>query len=92
MSRHPLLSDRIYPVPAFNEAERSANEAALRATEVAQPAIGGVSLGLFRVLDHFGVRPDLVGGHSFGELTARFPLRGDSILWRSPGWPASVAG
>lgn len=36
----------------------------------AQPAIGAVSLGLLRILADFGVRPDLTGGHSFGELTA----------------------
>ena len=64
------LSDRIYPFPAFNDAERAAHETALRATEVAQPAIGALSLGLLRVLDHFGVRPSAVAGHSFGELTA----------------------
>jgi acyl transferase domain-containing protein len=64
------LSDRIYPFPAFNDADRASNEQGLRATDVAQPAIGAVSLGLLRVLEHFGVRPDAVGGHSFGELTA----------------------
>ena len=37
------------------------DEAALRATEVAQPAIGAVSLGLLGILEHFGVRPDAVG-------------------------------
>ena len=42
----------------------------LRDTRFAQPAIGAVSLGLLRILEDFGVRPDLTGGHSFGELTA----------------------
>jgi len=64
------LSDHIYPFPAFTDAERSAHELALRSTELAQPAIGAVSLGLFRVLGHFGVTPDAVAGHSYGELTA----------------------
>ena len=64
------LVDRVYPLSAFTSEERAANESALRATDVAQPAIGAVSLGLFRVLEHFGVRPDAVAGHSFGELTA----------------------
>ena len=48
----------------------SDQELALRDTRFAQPAIGAVSLGLLRILEDFGVRPDLVGGHSFGELTA----------------------
>ena len=63
-------SDRIYPPPAFDDAARAAGEVALRDTRIAQPAIGAVSLGLLRILGDFGVHPDLVGGHSFGELTA----------------------
>jgi acyl transferase domain-containing protein/NAD(P)-dependent dehydrogenase (short-subunit alcohol dehydrogenase family) len=63
-------SDRIYPPPAFDETVRAAAELALRDTRIAQPAIGAVSLGLLRILDDFGVRAELVGGHSFGELTA----------------------
>ncbi len=65
-----VVSSRIYPPAAFDDAGRQALEDALRATRVAQPAIGAISLGLLRILDGFGVRPDLVGGHSFGELTA----------------------
>ena len=64
------LGDLIYPHPAFSDDERARHEAALRATEVAQPALGAVSLGVLGILEHFGVRPDAVAGHSFGELTA----------------------
>ncbi|MGP0063709.1 MAG: SDR family NAD(P)-dependent oxidoreductase [Isosphaeraceae bacterium] len=64
------ISDRIHPPSAFDEAGQKANEDALRATGLAQPAIGAVSLGVLRILEAFGVRADLVGGHSFGELTA----------------------
>jgi acyl transferase domain-containing protein len=64
------LSGWIYPPPALEEAARHAQELALRDTRIAQPAIAAVSLGLLHILDHFGVRPDLTAGHSFGELTA----------------------
>jgi len=64
------LSDWIYPRPAFGEGERQAQELALRDTRLAQPALAAVSLGLVRILEDFGVRPDMAGGHSFGELTA----------------------
>jgi acyl transferase domain-containing protein/NADP-dependent 3-hydroxy acid dehydrogenase YdfG len=64
------LSDWIYPRPAFDETTRLAQEAALRDTRIAQAAIGAVSLGLMTILDDFGVRPELAGGHSFGELCA----------------------
>ncbi|MGD8369317.1 MAG: SDR family NAD(P)-dependent oxidoreductase, partial [Desulfobacterales bacterium] len=60
-----FLSERIYP---FAPDEGSA--ARLRPTDVAQPAIGAVSLAMWRVLERFGVSPSAFAGHSFGELTA----------------------
>jgi len=66
----PRLVDLLYPWPVFNEADRAAQSAALTRTEVAQPAIGAISLGFTRILERFGLRPDLVGGHSYGELVA----------------------
>jgi acyl transferase domain-containing protein/NAD(P)-dependent dehydrogenase (short-subunit alcohol dehydrogenase family) len=64
------LSDYIYPIPAFDDDARESQEEALRDTEIAQPALGAVSLGVLAVLAEFGVRPDVVAGHSYGELTA----------------------
>ncbi|MBL0226311.1 MAG: SDR family NAD(P)-dependent oxidoreductase [Geobacteraceae bacterium] len=64
------LSDLIYPPTAFVAAERERQEEGLRATDVAQPAIGAVSLGALRLLRSFGLEPDAVAGHSYGELTA----------------------
>ncbi|TWJ14051.1 type I polyketide synthase [Geobacter argillaceus] len=64
------LSDRIYPFTAFDPAEKERQEEWLRATDTAQPAIGAVSLGSLRLLETFGLAPDAVAGHSYGELTA----------------------
>ncbi len=64
------LVDRMIPTTAWDEAARSAQADALRATEVAQPAIGAASLGAWRVLEAFGLAPACVAGHSYGELTA----------------------
>ena len=52
----PRLCDLIYPLTTFTPEERVANETALRATDAAQPALGAVSLGAWRVLESFGVR------------------------------------
>ena len=64
------VSDRIYPRSVFTDRDRREQEHALRETELAQPAIGAVSLGLLEILEDFGVRGELAGGHSFGELLA----------------------
>lgn len=64
------LSDYIYPPSAFTSDGRAAQEAALRDTAIAQPALGAVSLGALAVLRAFGFQPDAAAGHSYGELTA----------------------
>ncbi|WP_041974641.1 type I polyketide synthase, partial [Geobacter sp. OR-1] len=64
------LSDFIYPKQSFGASVRDQQESELRATDIAQPAIGAVSLGSLRLLESFGLEPDSVAGHSYGELTA----------------------
>ncbi|MGL4549849.1 MAG: beta-ketoacyl synthase N-terminal-like domain-containing protein, partial [Gemmataceae bacterium] len=64
------LVDLAYPVPAFDDAARQRQEAALRATDAAQPALGAVQIAAWRVLEHFGVRAEAFAGHSYGELVA----------------------
>ncbi len=63
-------SDKIYPIPVFNLEDRARQQAELTLTQNAQPAIGAVSLGAFRVLQHFGFDPQFTAGHSYGELVA----------------------
>jgi PfaD family protein len=64
------LGSAIYPAATFDLAERKAREERLTRTELAQPAIGVVSRGLLEVLGRFGVKPQFVAGHSYGELVA----------------------
>jgi acyl transferase domain-containing protein len=64
------LIDRIYPLISFTAEDRRANEEALRATDIAQPALGAVALGAWRILEQFGLRADAAAGHSYGELAA----------------------
>ena len=64
------LSDYIYPKPVSGKKEKKAQEEALRKTDVAQPAIGAVSLAMLKALEGFGIKPDVTCGHSYGELTA----------------------
>ncbi len=64
------LVDLIYPPSSFGTDAKEADENALRDTQIAQPAIGAVSLGAMRLLASFGFSPDAAAGHSYGELTA----------------------
>ena len=67
-----LLTDYIYPIPVQSETGKTTQEEELRNTENAQPAIGSVSTAMLKVLTRFGIKPDAVCGHSFGELTALY--------------------
>ena len=60
----------VFPIPAFEEEERKAQQQRLTATEWAQPALGAASLAALTVLRQAGLTPAVVGGHSFGEVTA----------------------
>jgi polyketide-type polyunsaturated fatty acid synthase PfaA len=64
------LTDLIYPPPALTEKEKKIQQKALRKTDVAQPAIGAVSMSMLKVLQWFGVKNDAACGHSFGEFSA----------------------
>jgi malonyl CoA-acyl carrier protein transacylase len=64
------IADLVYPKPVFSEAARGAQQQVLNATDIAQPALGMVSLAAFEVLASYGLRPDFLAGHSYGEYTA----------------------
>ncbi|MFI5363300.1 MAG: SDR family NAD(P)-dependent oxidoreductase, partial [Elusimicrobiota bacterium] len=64
------LSDFIFPRPGWKPEQKEAQEKSLRSTDVAQPALGAVALGVWRVLESFGVKADAFAGHSYGELVA----------------------
>ncbi|WIV55068.1 type I polyketide synthase [Amycolatopsis nalaikhensis] len=66
----PATASVVYGPAVFEEDERRAAAARVTDTRVAQPALGMAGLAAFRLLTRAGVRPAMLGGHSYGELTA----------------------
>jgi acyl transferase domain-containing protein/NAD(P)H-dependent flavin oxidoreductase YrpB (nitropropane dioxygenase family)/NAD(P)-dependent dehydrogenase (short-subunit alcohol dehydrogenase family) len=64
------LSRYVYPPPAFTPEAQQLQQAALTETNIAQPALGAVSLAMARLLSSLGIEPELLAGHSYGELVA----------------------
>jgi acyl transferase domain-containing protein len=64
------LTDTVFPIPFFTQEEKDIQSKQITATEFAQPAIGTLSMGFFKVLQNAGLSIDFAAGHSFGELTA----------------------
>jgi acyl transferase domain-containing protein len=62
--------DALFPPTAFGREARADQQAAITATNVAQPTLGIASLAITRLLEHVGVVPHVAGGHSYGELVA----------------------
>ena len=74
LQRHLRASARwaetMFPPSAFDTATRDAQRDALTDTRVAQPALGIGALAVTELLAECGVVPQVLGGHSYGELVA----------------------
>ena len=66
----PPLGERLFPRPGLSDDRQQVDS--LRRTDVAQPAIGAISLAMLSVLNEFNLRPDATCGHSYGELPALY--------------------
>lgn len=60
----------LFPPAPFGPDDRAAQQEAITDTRVAQPTLGIAGLAMFDVLTAAGVVPDLLAGHSYGELVA----------------------
>ncbi|MBB5016759.1 acyl transferase domain-containing protein/NADP-dependent 3-hydroxy acid dehydrogenase YdfG [Chitinivorax tropicus] len=64
------LSGVMFPPPAFSEATQNEQMQQITRTSRAQPAIGAISAGYFKLLQGMGLQPDFFAGHSYGEVAA----------------------
>jgi len=66
---HPL-SRYVFPPPSFDEVAARQASSELKSTDILQPALGAASIGLWRLLENFGISAGMLAGHSYGELVA----------------------
>ena len=97
--------DRMFPPAAWTPEAQKAQKLAITDTRVAQPTLGIAGLAMYDVLLRLGLRADMMGGHSYGELvalcasgaiaeSALLPLseaRADCILAASGDDPGTMA-
>ena len=60
----------LYPPTAYRPQERAAQVTAINDTALAQPLMGIADLALADLLAEVGILPDMLAGHSYGELPA----------------------
>lgn len=64
------LTHFIFPRGCYSEDAKAEAQQILTNTDVAQPALGAVEAGLWKLLQVFEIEPDMLAGHSYGEFVA----------------------
>lgn len=67
---YPDLEKVVFPSAAFNETALKQQKETIKDTRLAQPVLGIVDLALAKFLKSLDIVPDMVAGHSYGELPA----------------------
>ncbi len=77
------LSQYVYPPASFTQQQERYHQQELTQTQIAQPAIAAVEMGLLDLATRLGMSPDLLVGHSLGEYAALYAagvLAGPDLL------------
>ena len=64
------LTETLWSQPGESKEQIAAREAAIKKTEMTQPAVLTADIAMMRLLSSFGIKPDVVMGHSLGEYAA----------------------
>ncbi|PIS46463.1 MAG: beta-ketoacyl synthase, partial [Elusimicrobia bacterium CG08_land_8_20_14_0_20_51_18] len=64
------LTDTLWSKPGESKEELEKREAAIKQTQMTQPAMMTADMAMFRLLTSYGIKPDMAIGHSLGEYAA----------------------
>ncbi len=64
------LTETLWSKPGETKEQIAVREAAIKKTEMTQPAVLTADIAMMRLLSSFGIKPDVVMGHSLGEYAA----------------------
>ncbi len=67
---YPELEKVVFPSATFDEISLKQQKETIKDTRLAQPILGIVDLALAKFLKSLDIVPDMVAGHSYGELPA----------------------
>lgn len=70
INSYPELEKVVFPSTTFNETTLKQQKETIKDTRLAQPLLGIVDLALAKLLQSIGIVPDMLAGHSYGELPA----------------------
>lgn len=70
LEENPQYEKIIFPDTAFDDEIRSRQQKTITDTRNAQPLLGIVDFAIADYLRSLGIEPDMVAGHSYGELAA----------------------
>lgn len=70
IDNYPELEKVVFPSTTFNEADLKQQKETIKDTRLAQPLLGIVDLALAKFLESLGIIPDMLAGHSYGEIPA----------------------
>ncbi|WP_449399492.1 acyltransferase domain-containing protein [Chryseobacterium wanjuense] len=67
---YPELEKVVFPSAVFDETALKQQKETIKDTRLAQPLLGIIDLALAKFLQSIGIVPDMLAGHSYGELPA----------------------
>ncbi|WP_080780735.1 type I polyketide synthase [Chryseobacterium phocaeense] len=70
MDSYPELEKVVFPPAVFDESALKLQKETIKDTRLAQPLLGIVDLALAKFLQSLDIVPDMLAGHSYGELPA----------------------